>query len=87
MPFYPSEIRYSDKYVTGSYEYTSVILPKSSLNKIDEKKTMSYEKLKNLGVQISSNWIHYMVHEPEPHVILLRRPICSKESKEKTIGM
>ena len=28
-----------------------------------------------LGVQQSQGWVHYMIHEPEPHVLLFRRAI------------
>jgi len=26
-----------------------------------------------LGVQQSGGWVHYMIHEPEPHLLLFRR--------------
>lgn len=26
-----------------------------------------------LGVQQSPGWFHFMVHEPEPHILLFRR--------------
>lgn len=74
MPFYPSEIRYSDRYTAGEFEYTSVILPKSLLPKVQGRKILSYNEIRDLGVVISQNWVNYVVHEPEPHVILLRRP-------------
>lgn len=74
MPFYPSQIRYSDKYTVGEFEYTSVILPKSYLPKVQGRKILSYKQIKDLDVTISPEWENYVVHEPEPHVILLRRP-------------
>lgn len=33
-----------------------------------------------LGVQQSPNWVHYMLHNPEPHVLLFRRPIYGLDS-------
>ena len=27
-----------------------------------------------LKVTLSSGWVHYMLHEPEPHILLFRRP-------------
>ena len=28
---------------------------------------------RNLGVQQSVGWVHYMIHVPEPHIIMFRR--------------
>lgn len=36
---------------------------------------MSETEWRNLGVQQSVGWVHYMLHAPEPHVLLFRRPI------------
>jgi len=36
---------------------------------------MSEAEWRNIGVQQSPGWIHYMNHEPEPHILLFRRPI------------
>uniref|UniRef100_A0A8C4WJD0 Cyclin-dependent kinases regulatory subunit n=1 Tax=Gopherus evgoodei TaxID=1825980 RepID=A0A8C4WJD0_9SAUR len=33
---------------------------------------MSEEEWKRLGVQQSLGWVHYMIHEPEPHILLFR---------------
>jgi len=30
---------------------------------------------RGLGVQQSRGWQHYQVHQPEPHVLLFRRPL------------
>ena len=34
---------------------------------------MTETEWRNLGVQQSPGWIHYMFHTPEPHVLLFRR--------------
>ena len=31
-----------------------------------------------LGVQQSRGWNHYMVHRPEPHILLFKRPITGQ---------
>uniref|UniRef100_A0A8C2KFV7 Cyclin-dependent kinases regulatory subunit n=1 Tax=Cyprinus carpio TaxID=7962 RepID=A0A8C2KFV7_CYPCA len=36
---------------------------------------MSEEEWRGLGVQQSQGWIHYMIHKPEPHILLFRRPL------------
>jgi cyclin-dependent kinase regulatory subunit CKS1 len=38
------------------------------------KKTLLTEtEWRNLGIVQSHGWEHYMVHEPEPHVLLFKR--------------
>jgi cyclin-dependent kinase regulatory subunit CKS1 len=74
MPFYPNEIKYSDKYITSGYEYIHVILPKIFLSKLS-KQIMHENEWKSLGIQLSSQWENYMVYLPEPHVILFRRKL------------
>ena len=39
-----------------------------------KKHLMTETEWRNLGVQQSPGWVHYMVHAPEPHVLLFRRP-------------
>lgn len=34
---------------------------------------MTETEWRNLGVQQSPGWVHYMMHAPEPHVLLFRR--------------
>ena len=41
---------------------------------------MSEAEWRNLGVQQSPGWIHYMTHEPEPHILLFRRPVTRSTS-------
>ncbi|KPM09939.1 cyclin-dependent kinases regulatory subunit 1-like protein [Sarcoptes scabiei] len=36
---------------------------------------MSESEWRALGVKQSKGWIHYMIHEPEPHILLFRRLI------------
>jgi cyclin-dependent kinase regulatory subunit CKS1 len=42
---------------------------------LDTSKLMSEEEWRALGVQQSRGWEHYMIHRPEPHILLFRRPI------------
>ena len=53
MPFYPEEIKYSDKYYALDYEYTSVILPKRYLPQVSGRKLLSFDQIKLLGIEIS----------------------------------
>ena len=44
---------------------------------------MSEAEWRGLGVQQSQGWVHYLVHEPEPHVLLFRRPIQNPPTQEE----
>ena len=87
------EIIYSDKYTDETHEYRHVHLPKVwnmnfSMFKqrknsqeiarlVPKNKLMTEREVIALGVTQSPGWIHYMLHEPEPHILLFRRPITS----------
>ena len=34
---------------------------------------MDDQEWRNLGVKQSAGWIHYLIHAPEPHILLFRR--------------
>ena len=68
-------IYYSDKYNDEKFEYRHVMLPKEVARKVPKTHLMSEIEWRNLGVQQSRGWIHYMAHEPEPHILLFRRPL------------
>lgn len=50
-----------------------VILPPDLAKHVPKAHLMTETEWRNLGVQQSPGWVHYMVHAPEPHVILFRR--------------
>ncbi|XP_059835995.1 cyclin-dependent kinases regulatory subunit 1-like isoform X2 [Hypanus sabinus] len=72
-----SEIYYSDRYNDGDH----VMLPKKIAKLVPKSHLMSETEWRNLGVQQSPGWIHYMIHEPEPHILLFRRPLPKKEAE------
>ncbi|XP_075146876.1 cyclin-dependent kinase subunit 85A isoform X2 [Haematobia irritans] len=51
-----------------------VILPSDLTKLVPKSHLMTETEWRNLGVQQSPGWVHYMMHAPEPHVILFRRP-------------
>ncbi|XP_078486204.1 cyclin-dependent kinases regulatory subunit-like [Ciona intestinalis] len=77
-----NDIYYSDKYFDERYEYRHVMLPRELSKLVPKSHLMSEAEWRSLGVQQSQGWIHYMKHEPEPHILLFRREvpnqICSK---------
>ncbi|XP_064475296.1 cyclin-dependent kinases regulatory subunit-like [Ornithodoros turicata] len=68
-------IYYSDKYYDEKFEYRHVVLPKEIAKKVPKTHLMSETEWRGIGVQQSQGWIHYMIHEPEPHILLFRRPL------------
>ncbi|KAE8589054.1 hypothetical protein XENTR_v10022869 [Xenopus tropicalis] len=57
-------IYYSDKYDDELYEYRHVMLPKDIAKMVPKTHLMSESEWRNLGVQQSQGWVHYMIHEP-----------------------
>ncbi|KAJ1769982.1 hypothetical protein LPJ74_003556 [Coemansia sp. RSA 1843] len=71
---YADDIYYSDRYNDDEYEYRHVSLP-DGLRKYlpNPARLMTEVEWRGLGVRQSPGWEHYMVHEPEPHVLLFKR--------------
>uniref|UniRef100_A0A8I5YV62 Cyclin-dependent kinases regulatory subunit n=1 Tax=Pongo abelii TaxID=9601 RepID=A0A8I5YV62_PONAB len=57
------------------------MLPKDITKLVPKTHLMSESEWRNLGVQQSQGWVHYMIHEPEPHILLFRRPLPMKPKK------
>lgn len=77
-------IHYSSRYSDDDYEYRHVQLPKEMIKKIPKDyfdpskgtlKLLWEEEWRGLGITQSLGWEHYEVHEPEPHILLFKRPI------------
>lgn len=75
------QIYYSDKYFDEHYEYRHVMLPRELSKQVPKTHLMSEEEWRRLGVQQSLGWVHYMIHEPEPHILLFRRPLPKDQQK------
>ncbi|KAI8792943.1 cyclin-dependent kinases regulatory subunit [Biomphalaria glabrata] len=72
------QIYYSDKYTDDEYEYRHVLLPKEIAKLVPKTHLMSETEWRSIGVQQSHGWVHYMRHDPEPHVLLFRRKLPDK---------
>lgn len=68
-----SNIKYSEKYEDEEFEYRHVVLPPDLSRLVPQSHLMTETEWRNLGVQQSPNWVHYMIHRPEPHILLFRR--------------
>ena len=81
MPHYPDEIDYSDKYYDDYYEYRHVQLPKTIYKKIASlKRLLKEDEWRALGIMQSRGWKHYAIHQPEPWILLFRRPLNTDPS-------
>ncbi|KAF2730047.1 CKS-domain-containing protein [Polyplosphaeria fusca] len=77
-------IHYSARYSDSAFEYRHVQLPKQMLKAIPKEyfdgsrgtlKLLWEDEWRALGITQSLGWEHYEVHEPEPHILLFKRPI------------
>ncbi|KAJ2786620.1 hypothetical protein GGI15_001367 [Coemansia interrupta] len=68
------DIYYSDRYDDDTHEYRHVSIPERLRRYLPHPpRIMSETEWRSLGVQQSAGWVHYMVHEPEPHMLLFKR--------------
>jgi cyclin-dependent kinase regulatory subunit CKS1 len=68
------KILYSEKYEDDEFEYRHVILPKDLSKLVPRTRLMDESEWRQIGVQQSVGWRHYMIHRPEPHILLFKRP-------------
>jgi cyclin-dependent kinase regulatory subunit CKS1 len=71
----PNQISYSEKSYDEHFEYRHVILPKDIARQMPKNRLLEEHEWRALGVQQSRGWVHYAIHKPEPHILLVRRPI------------
>ena len=57
------------------FSFRHVMLPKELSKLIPKEHLMSEAEWRSYGVQQSRGWQHYLIHEPEPHILLFRRPV------------
>ncbi|XP_041099019.1 cyclin-dependent kinases regulatory subunit 1-like [Polyodon spathula] len=58
------QIYYSEKYDDDHFEYRHVMLPKDIAKLVPKTHLMSETEWRNIGVQQSQGWVHYMIHKP-----------------------
>lgn len=69
------KINYSERYRDDNYEYRHVRLPREYEVLLPKDRLLSEMECRLLGIQQSPGWQHYMIHRPEPWVMLFRRPL------------
>ncbi|KAF0555601.1 CKS-domain-containing protein [Gigaspora margarita] len=70
---YEDYICYSPRYYDDLYEYRHVTLPKQLVQYVPLDRLMPEDEWRSLGVKQSPGWEHYMIHAPEPHILLFKR--------------
>lgn len=70
---YTEDISYSPRYEDDNYVYRHVILPKELAKWVPKNRLMEESEWRELGVRQSPGWTHYLIHEPEPHILIFRR--------------
>uniref|UniRef100_A0A8C8Z4E6 Cyclin-dependent kinases regulatory subunit n=1 Tax=Prolemur simus TaxID=1328070 RepID=A0A8C8Z4E6_PROSS len=59
--------------------YRHVMLPRELSKQVPKTHLMSKKEWRRLGVQQSLGWIHYMIHEPELHILLFRQTLLKDQ--------
>ncbi|KND04941.1 uncharacterized protein SPPG_00631 [Spizellomyces punctatus DAOM BR117] len=80
------QIHYSARYYCDTFEYRHVILPKALYEMVPathKRRLLSENEWRAIGIQQSVGWVHYMLHNPEPHIFAFRR---EKYYQEKLQG-
>ncbi|AAW43955.1 expressed protein [Cryptococcus deneoformans JEC21] len=73
IQMYEEKIHYSARYSNDEWEFRHVIIPKPLVRFIPPG-VCAEEVWRGIGIRQSPGWEMYMRHEPEPHVLLFRRP-------------
>uniref|UniRef100_A0A0K0DSN7 Cyclin-dependent kinases regulatory subunit n=1 Tax=Strongyloides stercoralis TaxID=6248 RepID=A0A0K0DSN7_STRER len=69
-----TDFYYSPTYEDDEYIYRHVHVTKEVARMVPKHRLMSEQEWRSLGIQQSPGWMHYMIHCPERHVLLFRRP-------------
>jgi cyclin-dependent kinase regulatory subunit CKS1 len=65
--------RYSSSYEDDMYQYRHVILDKGMVSLIPKNRLMDECEWRALGIKQGPHWEHYLIHKPEPFVLMFRR--------------
>ena len=76
------KIFYSDKYSDDLCEYRHVKLPLDLKDMVPLTRLMREAEWRMLGVTMSPGWEQYMIHSPEPHILLFRRPLPTQQNQQ-----
>jgi len=76
---FADKIYYSDTYEDENGDfYRHVILPQELLKYLPKERLLEEHECRSLGIIQSKGWRNYMIHKPEPHIILFKKSAHSK---------
>ncbi|VDD92981.1 unnamed protein product [Enterobius vermicularis] len=89
-----NDFYYSGKYEDDEYEYRHVHVTKEIAKLIPKNRLLTESEWRNLGIQQSPGWVHYMIHSPERHILLFRRKLekpkntaAATQKSSKSVGV
>ncbi|CAL2041683.1 unnamed protein product [Caenorhabditis brenneri] len=71
-----NDFYYFNKYEDNEFEDRQVQVTTDVAKLIPKHRLLSETEWRSFGIQQSPGWIHYMIHGPERHVLLFRRPLA-----------
>eukprot|EP00760_Papus_ankaliazontas_P033226 PhM_4_TR6247/c0_g1_i1/m.98550/K02219/CKS1; cyclin-dependent kinase regulatory subunit CKS1 len=77
---YARKIVIGEKYYDDEYEYRTMTLHQD-LGPYVPDRLMTPEEVACFGVQQSPGWEHFMIHGPERHILIFRRPLSHPNSQ------
>ena len=78
---------YSECYEDGLYRYRHVLVRDLAVVRLLPKDTLLPEvRWRSLGICMGPGWEHYMLHAPERHVLLFRKPLEMARQPDRAKG-
>eukprot|EP01084_Bolivina_argentea_P153608 267841_1 len=81
----PQDIEYSSRYHDDHYEYRHVQIPKQLIHQIPRNRLLHEDEWRAIGIVQSRGWENFLMHSPEPHILLFRRPKDANNRTGKTL--
>ena len=58
-----------------------LVIMQEMRKKVPTNRLMTETEWRKLGVQQSPGWVQYMIHEPEPHILLFKRALVGHQPR------
>ena len=79
--------QYSKKYYDENFEYRHIKVPNNVLYVLPKPPILlSTIDMEKIGLKLSDGWVNYLRHKPEPHILLVRRSLTSKEKLNRSLN-
>uniref|UniRef100_A0A914Z8A4 Cyclin-dependent kinases regulatory subunit n=1 Tax=Panagrolaimus superbus TaxID=310955 RepID=A0A914Z8A4_9BILA len=74
FPIDPFEFYYSEIYSDDVFDYRHVTIKEPYRKYIPKFCIFTEDEWRGIGIQMSLGWEHFLIHNPEPHILIFRRP-------------